>query len=72
MPAKLQRLTPQNYREYKKPQISVLLILSVNISLMALGLRPQTLGDAPPKAGFNIKSPVAYNHNNPYLHGIIK
>ena len=25
-------------------------------------------GEAPPLAGFNMKSPVAYNHNSPYLH----
>ncbi len=58
--------------EEMEPQISVLLTLSVNISFMALGLRPQTPWDAPPLAGFNMKSPVAYNHNNPYFHGIIK
>jgi len=43
----------------KKPQMSVLLTLSVNISFIALGLRPQTPADAPPLAGFNMKSPVA-------------
>ncbi|MCZ7356462.1 MAG: hypothetical protein O8C65_05975, partial [Candidatus Methanoperedens sp.] len=43
-----------------KPQISVLLTLSVSIILTALGLRPQTPTDAPPLAGFNTKSPVAY------------
>ncbi len=52
--------------------MSVLLTLSVNISFIALGLRPQTPSEAPPLAGFNIKSPVAYDHNTPYLHDIIK
>ncbi|MCZ7371744.1 MAG: hypothetical protein O8C66_14665 [Candidatus Methanoperedens sp.] len=46
-----------------KPQISVLLTLSVSIILTALGLRPQTPTDAPPLAGFNTKSPVAYFHD---------
>ncbi len=49
---------------------SVPLTLSVNIIFTALGLRPQTPADAPPLAGFSMKSPVAYNHNTPYLHDI--
>jgi hypothetical protein len=55
-----------------KPQMSVLLTLSVINILTALGLRPQTPVDAPPLAVFSMKSPVAYNHNNLYLHEIIK
>jgi len=46
-----------------KPQMSVLLTLSVNLSDIALGLRPQTPMEAPPLAGFNMKSPVAYYHS---------
>ncbi|MFZ2411456.1 MAG: hypothetical protein WAW23_07795, partial [Candidatus Methanoperedens sp.] len=42
-----------------EPQISVLLTLSVNLSDIALGLRPQTPTYAPPLAGFIMKSPVA-------------
>jgi hypothetical protein len=38
----------------KEPQMSVLLTLSVNIILTALGLRPQTPAYAPPLAGFNM------------------
>jgi hypothetical protein len=34
--------------------------LSVNISFIAPGLRPQTPAEAPQLAGFNMKSPVAY------------
>ncbi|MCZ7357886.1 MAG: hypothetical protein O8C65_13235, partial [Candidatus Methanoperedens sp.] len=49
--------------ENNKPQMSVLLTLSVSIILTALGLRPQTPTDAPPLAGFNTKSPVAYFHD---------
>jgi len=52
--------------------MSVLLTLSVNISFIALGLRPQTPTDAPQLAEFNMISPVAYTHNTPYLHDIIK
>ncbi|MCE8429758.1 MAG: hypothetical protein J5U19_15405, partial [Candidatus Methanoperedens sp.] len=48
--------------------ISVLLTLLVNIILTALGLRPHTPAEAPPLAGFNKLSPVAYNHNSQYLH----
>jgi hypothetical protein len=55
-----------------KPQISVLIKLSFNISFIAPGSRPQTPVDAPPLAGFNMKSPVAYNHIIPYLHDMIK
>ncbi len=51
-------LIVRGYRE-NKPQISVLLTLSVNLSDIALGLRPQTPTDAPPLAEFNMKSPVA-------------
>jgi len=49
-----------------------LLTLSVNFSFIALGLQPQTPTDAPPLAVFNMKSSLAYNNNNPYLHDIIK
>jgi len=52
--------------------MNVLLTLSVNISFIALGLRPQTPAEAPPLAGFNKISPVAYIHNTPYLQDIIK
>jgi hypothetical protein len=44
--------------------IRVLLTLSVNISFKALGLRPQTPAEAPPRAGFNMISPVAYSQQS--------
>ncbi|MFZ3166399.1 MAG: hypothetical protein WA130_02205 [Candidatus Methanoperedens sp.] len=40
-------------------RISVLLTLLVNIILTALGLRPQTPGEAPPMAGLNVRSLAA-------------
>ncbi|NJD52483.1 MAG: hypothetical protein FIB07_06390 [Candidatus Methanoperedens sp.] len=38
----------------------------------APGLRPQNPGEAPPMAGFGMKSSLAWNYNNPYLHCRIK
>ena len=62
----------QNKFRNNKPQMSVLLILSVINILTALGLRPQTPAYAPPLAGFNMKSLVAYYHYYPYMHCILK
>ena len=39
--------------------------------LNGAGVATPDPGEAPPLAGFNMKSPVAYNHNTPYLHDII-
>jgi hypothetical protein len=62
----------EQQKTQKKPQMSVLLTLSVNNISTALGLRPQTPAYAPPLAGFSMSLPVAYNHNDLYLHEIIK
>jgi len=36
--------------------------------LYGAGVATPDPGEAPPLAGFNMKSLVAYNHNTPYLH----
>jgi hypothetical protein len=40
--------------------------------LNGAGVATPDPGEAPPLAGFNMKSQVAYNHHIPYLHQIKK
>jgi hypothetical protein len=44
--------------------------LFLTSSSYSAGVATPDPGEAPPLAGFNMKSPVAYNHNTPYLHDI--
>ncbi len=45
--------------EGTEPQISLLLTLSINIIFYGAGVATPDPGEAPPLAGFNMKSPVA-------------